>query len=312
MLVIKDFTVMLSLRPDDIAEIWGQFRNAFDGTARRNDGTGKDTFYESKFGVIACVTDVLDSHQKLVSQLGERFISYRMPRLSEHERFRRTTKAAEGDSLTARRSALRSAAMKVLASHPSPAVMFPDAEKQLVLMAEFLASARTWVPRNRQHEIIALPDPEVPTRIVKQLASLACGVAMARGKSEVGQSEINLMKHLAIDSIPVLRSRILEVTAAAGPDGISVDETATKLALAPLTVRYAFQDMRLLNILTTREVLTPNGIQKSFWILKPKYRSLWLEDEYVRHSEEEERVAWEILCEAQERQRRLDPAADGE
>jgi len=55
-LVIKDFTVIIKDRRDVVSNIMGQLRDMYDGKSKRAFGTGKDTLYTSKFGILAGVT----------------------------------------------------------------------------------------------------------------------------------------------------------------------------------------------------------------------------------------------------------------
>jgi len=304
-LVIKDFTTILSMRNEDVHAIWGQLRNAYDGTARINVGTGKDTLYVSKFGLIACVTDILDAHTGLVSSLGERFLTYRMPRVDENERWQRAEKAAACESTLAMEATLAAAAEAVFAAAAGPATLPVDLRHRLVGAAAFLARARTWVPRNRNHEVIGLPDPEVPTRIAKQLVALAKGVAMMREKPQVEQAEVDLMERIVVDGVPVFRARILEFMANSGAAGVTVGETTAKLGLSDSPVRLALEDFVILGLVSARTEALPHGNLRTTqkrWTLDPNYRNLWrqqqmqraAQDEAVREGAEEEAAqeAW--------------------
>jgi len=288
-LVVKDFTTILSMKNDDVHTIWGQLRNAYDGTARVNVGTGKDTLYTSKFGLIACVTDVLDAHAGLVSSLGERFLTYRMPRVDENERWQRANKAASCESTSAQRKALMAAAEKVFATPTEPATLGMELRQQLVGAAAFLARARTWVPRNRSHEVIGLPDPEVPTRIAKQLVALAKGVAMMREKPQVEQAEVDLMERIVVDGVPALRARILEYMADEGGAGVIVGDTARKLGLSESPVRLALEDFEILGLASVKmeaaEYANLRGRKR--WVLDPTYRNLWRQQREQRAVQEE-------------------------
>lgn len=60
----------------------------------------------------------------------------------------------------------------------------------LIDVADLLAVLRSNVSRDGYtHAIDFLPEPEIGTRLVKQFAKLARGIAAIRGKSEVGEDE---------------------------------------------------------------------------------------------------------------------------
>jgi len=248
-LVIKDFTVILTGRHDKAVEIFGQLRDVYDGSCRGAYGTGKDTEYKSKFGIIAAVTSVIDKHLHLLSSLGERFLTYRLPKLSEAETKARTLLAAENRSVKQQEEELKNAAHAVLDLNPEPASISDELKQELAEMAQFVAIARTGIRRDRQtKEIEALPDPEVPTRLVKQFVSLAQGIAMTRERKQVTPDEIRLVAKVAVDSIPPMRTKLLSCLMEVYPNSIHVDNLAQKLRLAESTVRAWLEELYVLEI----------------------------------------------------------------
>ena len=78
-LVIKDFTSILSKDSQEQAEIFGDLRDAYDGYIAKayGSGVGKKTFH-ARFGVIAAVTPAIDMFRVLHGMLGERFLKCRI------------------------------------------------------------------------------------------------------------------------------------------------------------------------------------------------------------------------------------------
>ena len=85
-LVIKDFTVMLSAKESDIQKIFGDLRDAFDGSFAKWFGTVGWRRYKAKFGVIAAVTPEIDNFTIQHIVLGERFLSLRVCRRGLRDR----------------------------------------------------------------------------------------------------------------------------------------------------------------------------------------------------------------------------------
>ena len=61
--------------------------------------------------------------------------------------------------------------------------------KEILLLARYVAKMRAWVYVKTDHKgqliDINIPEPESPTRLVKQLQKLVIGLAIVRGHSTV-------------------------------------------------------------------------------------------------------------------------------
>ena len=78
--LIKDFTTILSMRREKRAAILSQLREIHDGEFRRSFGTGETKIWRGRITVIAAVTPALDRHYSIFSTLGERFLQVRWHR----------------------------------------------------------------------------------------------------------------------------------------------------------------------------------------------------------------------------------------
>lgn len=272
-LVIKDFTSILSLRSDEIREIFGQLRDAFDGSSRAVYGTGKDTMYKSKFGIIAAVTNVIDKHRTSHSILGERFLTYRLPKLSETEIEKRTEMAAENKSAKIQETEIKKAAHAVLDLKSEPAGISKELRKELGEIAQFVAVARAGIGRDRNtKEIEALPAPEVPTRLVKQFVSLAQGIAMARQRGEVTADEVGLVGKVALGSVPPMRLEILRCLMGAYPRSLQTKEIVRTIKLSYGLILQRLGELYLLEIVERNKIEAPKDPYE--WKVTEKYGKL--------------------------------------
>jgi hypothetical protein len=172
-MIIKDFTVLLKGRRDDLSAIMGQLRDVYDGTCRKVFGTGKSTYYKSKFGIIAAVTSEIDKHLAALAPLGERFLSYRLPRITDKEKRARADRASRNIETKKMERDMRRAAHRVLDLNPPAATLNNFIRKQIADVAMLVANARTPVQKDRMtKQPIAIPDPEVPTRLGKNSPAL--------------------------------------------------------------------------------------------------------------------------------------------
>lgn len=213
-LVIKDFTVILSSSDLARTEIYGQLRAIHDGYFEKAFGTMDTPIrVESKIGLIAAVTPAIDRYTKAHNILGERFLKVRLhpdaeettkkafQNLGREERMRKDLSTAVGYYL------------QLLATYR----LYPQLKRPqmnlLIKLARYVALMRTRVMGRYAHGILVEPyltEPEIPTRVVKQLKKLAMGLAMVRQHGEITEEDIDTIKRVTKDcSIPV-RQKIVE------------------------------------------------------------------------------------------------------
>ena len=82
-LVLKDFTSILSMNRDQRGQLLAALREIFDGSWTRHVGAdgGRTLEWSGKLGLIAGCTAAIDSHHAVMSVMGERFLLYRLPRI---------------------------------------------------------------------------------------------------------------------------------------------------------------------------------------------------------------------------------------
>ena len=117
------------------------------------------------------------------------------------------------------------------------------------------------------------PDPEIPTRIVKQLVSLSTGIAMVREKVVVTPEEIRLVSKVGLDSIPPMRLKLLRCLTEAFPNPMKAEKIASMFRVGNSTIYRWLDDLYVLGILNKSKrddsPLTPYD-----WRLIDKYGNL--------------------------------------
>jgi hypothetical protein len=126
-----------------------------------------------------------------------------------------------------------------------------------VAVADFTTRARSGVVRDGyKRSLEYAPEPEAPTRFAKVLLSEARGIALAYDSEAVTQREIGLVLRLALDCLPVIRRRVIEILARAAHDGSeetsrSLNEIASALPdCSQSYVRRTLDDLCALQILS--------------------------------------------------------------
>jgi len=258
-LVIKDFTGMISMRSQDFHCILGQLRGAYDGSYASKAGIGSVKRYRSRFGVIAMVTSAIDKHRPVMTELGERFVTFRMPDVSPAEARRRGMLLGDRDRRTEMETALREAAYEVLQQPVIEARMGKAFKNKLWDVAEFVARARCHIEKHPKTNEPEIPQPEVPTRLFGQLINLTKGIAMARGKSKVDGEDARLVRRTALDSMTLKRLTLMRAFLDRAHGSLSVGEVAGKMHFPEETIRVHIRDLELLGILQGSDGLGDSG-----------------------------------------------------
>jgi hypothetical protein len=213
-LIFKDFTTILEKSRDERNEIIAQFRECYDGSFAKKVGTADETIrYDSRFGLIAGVTPVIDKHWKVMQQLGERFLKIRWK--EDPDKVTKRSRENEGSERIMRKELIQNSNSFIEGLDLSIIPIFDDAKfgDRISLIAKFIAVARTPISISSNSEEFYyeyIPTPEMPTRLVKQLKKLAKCLAMIRRKTEVTDEEMKVLLRVAKDTIPPDRLAVLE------------------------------------------------------------------------------------------------------
>ena len=259
-LVIKDFTAILSMRRESREEILGTLRDAYDGECVKTFGSIGVVKYVSKFGILAGVTPAVDKYFSIEQSLGERFLKIRLKTKSHEEM---VSKSFDNIAFeTSMRQELSMAVTKLLHT-----IGIPDIAKiryieacsdKLKALSRLLAILRSDVSRNPYtHTIDYMPEPEVGTRIIKQLSKLGIGLAAARNKETVDEEEYRLLLRIAFDTLPSKKRKIFDVISQLRIDKsiepydnqfVDTQEISNYSDLPTDTCKSALEDLRLLGI----------------------------------------------------------------
>lgn len=267
-LIIKDFTAMLNMRYEILTEVLGDLRDAWDGKSSTSTGIGEIGF-KSKFGVIASVTDAIDRHLGLVSDLGERFVCCRMPHLTPYEESKMAEKAGKRESEEDKEREIAAAGKRVLSMNPRAASISDSDRRKIFKVAQFVALARCHIHRDRFSKEPEVPSPEAPVRLPTQLANLAIGIAMVRGKANVTNEEVNLARKIGLDSIPKKRMILFESLLTFYPEYASIKEIDDRMSFdfGETTIRRWLEDLTLLRIVESEKIVNPKGGLVKRWKL---------------------------------------------
>jgi len=246
-LILKDFTSVLSMPHESRSTVIAALREIYDGQWTRHVGTdgGKAIEWRGKMGLIAGVTKAIDSHHAVISQLGERWITYRF-RFTQEQAADLAEQAIKNSAeMAAIRESLQIAVAGLVGALDLDRELadIGGEEKSLILAnAQLTAMCRIAVDRDRRTGDIAMVhDMEVPARLAQQFLTLAHGLAVI-GLPE--ERRMAIIQRVAMDSMPDHRRTVLaQLWNNRYGTPQNTREIATALQLPTSTVRRYLQDM---------------------------------------------------------------------
>lgn len=209
-LIMKDFTTVLSMRADDKNNILAQLREIYDGRYSKAFGTGKVVEWEGRITMIAGVTPAIDTHNSISQVMGERFIMYRVPQARNIDVARKALRN-NGDEKHMRQE-LKEAMTKYFQSITIPEIseieLPEDILDCLAHLGSFIVIARSQLIRDQfRRDLIDIPETEAPARLVKQLATLIKCLAILDKRKKVTLADYYLVLKVALDIIPANRMK---------------------------------------------------------------------------------------------------------
>jgi len=210
--MIKDFTSMLSEHPTIRNAVFGQIREIADGYCSMPFGTGEDVKWRGKLGFIACVTGAIDETFSMRQSLGERFLQVKIGKLNQEQVSKKSSEQ------TGVEEAMRDSFNKEIASFMEAVDIEAlslietdlDVEDQICSAARFLAFARTGVSRDRYSKILlCVPETEGSARIVRQLIHIARGICLCYDKAVIDAEIYRFIRRIVRDSVPAFREQCI-------------------------------------------------------------------------------------------------------
>jgi predicted transcriptional regulator len=202
-LVLSDLTVLFSKSEESRATILSQFRMIYDGEMTKFSGTSdKPITWKGSLGVIAGSTPSIYSHFEKVSDMGERFIYYRMKDYDAEKATRLSmSRKIYGKELDEKLSELYKDYIKdVVLANKDTVITLSDETQERILQISMLAERiRTTSHTDWKGDTIdRIPVSAMPMRVALQLTAMAKGLALIR-KYESDSVELTDKEHDMID-----------------------------------------------------------------------------------------------------------------
>lgn len=254
-LVIKDFTTIMSMNSTAKDEIFGILRDAYDGKTEKQFGNGICRSYESRFGILAGVTPAIEQFNSN-SVLGERFLKYRMKGSSNSSRnaIKQALKNIGGEN-SIRDNLIKTAYRVLNRDVTSIPKLTDEAVERITLLAQLVARLRGVVSREKYtNQVTSKPCSEVGTRLAKQLAKLAIGISLYKRESIISDTTYNTITKVAIDTAPDRVEEVVKQLFINEPNEWKSTAQISELVKFPQdTVRFVLQDLMLLKIIIKKK-----------------------------------------------------------
>lgn len=212
MLLIKDFTTILSTNTNIRPQVLAALREVHDGRWVRNVGVdgGKTIEWQGHLGIVAACTTAWDTAHSVIATMGDRFIAVRLDCNSYEKRMAVGRQAMlNGGKEHVMKSELR-AAGKAVIDAVSSSQLLPDIsvemQEYLLKACNIASMARTPVESDLRGKTIYVHDSEAPTRLAKGLTQ------MMKGGMAIGidlPDALDLALRCVRDSIPPVRLECL-------------------------------------------------------------------------------------------------------
>jgi len=276
-LTVKDFTDILNMNEQAREAIFGQLRDAYDGKCANEFGTGSRRAYESKFGILAGVTEAIEIYLEGGTAMGERFISYKFPPMTS---FAETCKVMSramdnqiGESKVKEdmRAKLRETAAKVLDHDFGESPDFPmHLREKMMALAFWIAQMRGTVTRNRfTREIERRAYIESPTRLSIQMTKLSMGLAQFKWRDTVNDDDFELIKKMGRGTAPAHLDGIIKGMYEEDASGLYQNQDIADIMRLPLeTCKRFCENLHQLGILRLKK---PKGGLIGAWYLSKDF-----------------------------------------
>ncbi len=248
---VTDLTSILTSGEDERAKIFSKLRVMFDGKYQKAfGGEVAEKRLKVHCTILAGVTNEIERYRIVMAALGDRYFGVRV-RIDTKEASKKaqwvSDNEKEGEMTTELKLYTLSFIKQVWDSGIMEKVTISDKLKlDIRIISEFLGVMRTPVSLDFQGRTNYTPEAEGPMRLTKQFSKLAKSLAALDGREEVNEDDINILKRVAIDSLPELRAKVIssligEIEFDEGEDTIITEAHINYLSFARTDVEVARQ-----------------------------------------------------------------------
>lgn len=265
-LVIKDYTEVLSLDKAERSKVFSHLRDAYDGLVEHIFGNGVLRRYVVHFSMLTGVTPSLYAESE--ASMGERFLIYHMLKGNDYDAdeviFHALENTGARDAETKRllaETARKYLDLGVTEDEINAATKSINApfKRKLVALAQLAASLRGQVKRDaHEDKLLYRPQAEIGTRLAKQLYKLGLALAFLEDDGQVNERVYRILVRVALDTCVGFNLDIVQALAVKG--GLTVQELAEITNIPISTIRLRLDDMEMLDVIHREKEHIPNKV----------------------------------------------------
>jgi DNA-binding transcriptional ArsR family regulator len=240
-IVLKDFTTMLSLRPEANQEVFAILREVYDGHYTRHVGTdgGRALTWNGKVGLVFACTETVDKHHSVVSAMGDRYLLCRIGPVEGQ--FERALDHAGEATERMRRELLEVVVRLFDARSAQPRPLSLEERGRISRICSVVVRLRAAVDRDRYStEIQVVHGAEGTGRLGLSLERLLAGLDTLGVDRDVA---LNVVEAVAMDSTPPIRRRAYEYLRRITPRTAEIADIAVNVRIPEKTLRRHLEDL---------------------------------------------------------------------
>jgi hypothetical protein len=268
-LLFKDFTTLLTERPEVQATVMAQLRELWDGRLKREVGSlTEDLDWKGKLTIVAACTPALEHHWAASRALGERFMQVRL-RTPEASRVQMAQLSERQRGHVAHINEELHRLVKAFISITRGAPPLKEMPEDMLYLADLVARVRVTVQRSHG-KVVDVAEPEAPTRIAAAMGQVAQAHASLFYRN-IEPADLKIARRMAIDTIPSRKWKLLELMPETGD--ISSAELAATSKIHPDILRVVMADLEAIGAVQ-RQATDSEMMEGTWWEFTEEFREL--------------------------------------
>lgn len=255
-IVISDLTVIFSKNKETRNTILSQFRMIYDGEMTKFSGTSGEPLHwgPGSLGILAGSTPSIYHHFEEVSDMGERFIYYRM---KDYDALKATRLAMNrhifGKKLDEDLSDRYAEYIKetILSWGKKEIILDEEVRERIMQVAFFSERIRTSIHMDFQRkEVVRKPVPAFPMRVALQLIAVAKGLTVMAGETGLTESDMHNIEWVGWSLANEEKRGVLTILAKTSFNiAVSTQKIADELGLSTNVTNTILQNLSAVGVL---------------------------------------------------------------
>lgn len=276
-LYIPDFSTIVEKRSEDQREIFAQFRNLYDGFAKKNTGGyGEDKKFDVDVTLIGNVTPAIHTKNLIHQSMGTRFLYYEINDFSKKDVFESIWSDNEGMSGEEISKEIAERIQEFLDQRRTSRVpeVPKEVKEEIEYVAEWMAKMRATGQFDRSNdELRGTIHPEKPTRILKQFKKIYYNLKKLSDDYE-DERALDIIQKIGASCVDPDKRRIyIEIDQAEA--GLELADIVDRIGISRNTAKRRLLEMRNVGILRSDFDITESGrLQMSMWEVAEDYEGM--------------------------------------